>query len=348
MYDASPLVYFRSDSGVYPNRINTLVCLYCEAAIEVRSAQDMSKGKDNKHMQADRASETAIISAVMRSAHPLLDEAPWIFVDDMGASFGGLKDQAALRAWLSSYEEQLIAISGPALAKVFMRTGRLCGAFRARVAEDVLAEAMRRGVSQYVLLGAGFDSFAYCRHDPTSGLRVYEVDHPATQREKIARLRQLGASIPASTTFVTMDFLKDELLDTLCKHGFQREQPAVFCWLGVTWYLSDESIDRVLRDVASAAPGSELVVDYILTDRFLDDEQRDLLRTLERMASSFGEPGGNCFDPARMAERLKAHNFSVLMDIGAEAGNARYLGGRSDGLRIPEFLHVTSARVAPP
>jgi O-methyltransferase involved in polyketide biosynthesis len=122
----------------------------------------------------------------------------------------------------------------------------------------------------------------------------------------------------------------------------------VFCWLGVTWYLSDEDIDRVLRDVASAAPGSELVLDYILDERLLDDRQRHLLKTLERMATGFGEPGGNCFDPARMAARLHAHNFTSLVDIGAEEGNARYLGPRSDGLRIPDFIHVLSARVAPP
>jgi methyltransferase (TIGR00027 family) len=299
-------------------------------------------------MQAGRASETAISSAAMRAAHPLLDQAPWIFVDEMAMTLSGLKDQAALRDWLVSQEELITELAGPAVAKTFMRTGRLCCSFRARFAEDVLAEAMQRGVSQYVLLGAGYDSFAYCRHDPASGLRVYEVDHPATQQDKIARLRQMGASIPASTTFVAVDFTQDVLLDALCKHGFERDQPAVFCWLGVTWYLSDETIDRVLRDVASAAPGSQLVLDYILSERLLDDEQRQLLKALERLASSFGEPGENCFDPSRMAAHLKAHNFSSLLDIGAAEGNARYVGTRSDGLLIPEFLHVTTARVAPP
>jgi methyltransferase (TIGR00027 family) len=299
-------------------------------------------------MQSGRASETAMISAVMRAAHRLLDEAPWIFVDDMAMALNGLKNEAELRAKLVSVEEQVTAFGGSTVAKTFIYASRLGLALRARFAEDVLADAMRRGVSQYVLLGAGFDSFAYCRHDPTSGLRVYEVDHPATQREKVARLQQLGVSIPVSTTFVSMDFAHDRLLDALCSHGFQREQPAVFCWLGVTWYLPDEAIDRVLRDVAGAAPGSELVLDYILPERLLEDEQRQLLKTLERMAVSFGEPAGNSFDPPRMAARLKAHNFSSLMDIGAEEGNARYLGGRSDGLRIPEFLHVLRARVAPP
>jgi methyltransferase (TIGR00027 family) len=298
-------------------------------------------------MQTDRASETAMICAAMRAAHPMLDEAPWIFVDEMAIALSGLQDQAALRAKLASHEEYLTAFSGPETAKAFMRTGKLCGALRARFAEDVLADAMRRGVSQYVLLGAGFDSYAYCRHDPTSGLRVYEVDHPATQKEKVARLQQLGVSIPASTTFVSMDFTHDRLLETLCGHGFQPGQPAVFCWLGVTWYLSDEAIDSVLRDIASAAPGSELVLDYILAEHLLPDEQRQLLKVLEGMASSYGEPGGNCFTPERMAARLKAHNFSSLIDIGAEEGNARYLGRRSDGLRIPEFVHVLSARVGP-
>jgi methyltransferase (TIGR00027 family) len=299
-------------------------------------------------MQIGRASETAIISAVMRAAHPLLDEAPWIFVDELAMGLNGLKNEAELRAKLVSVEEQLTTFGGPTVAKTFIHASRLGLALRARFAEDVLADAMRRGVSQYVILGAGFDSFAFCRHDPASGLRVYEVDHPDTQQEKIARLQQMGASIPASTTFVSIDFVQDQLLDTLSRHGFDRGQPAVFCWLGVTWYLSDQAIEGVLRDVASAAPGSELVIDYILPEHLLDDEQRQLLKTLERMTFSLGEPGGNCFAPPRMAELLKAHNFSSLIDIGAEEGTARYLGRRSDGLRIPEFLHVTSARVAPP
>lgn len=299
-------------------------------------------------METGRASETATASALVRAAHPLLDEAPWIFVDEMAMGLSGLQDQAALRAKLISQEEQITALAGPAVAKSFMRGARLCCAMRARIAEDVLADAMQRGVFQYVILGAGFDSFAYCRHDPASGLRVYEVDHPDTQREKVARLQQMGVSIPASTTLVPMDFTQDRLLDTLCRHGFERAQPAVFCWLGVTWYLTDETIDGVLREVASAAPGSQLVVDYILPERLLDDEQRQVLKAVELLAGSLGEPGHNCFDPARMAALLKAHNFSSLIDIGAEEGNARYFGRRSDGLRIPEFLHVTSARVAPP
>jgi len=299
-------------------------------------------------MQTGRASETAIICAAMRAAHPVLDEAPWIFFDELAMALSGLKDEAALRAKLASHEEYVTAFGGPATAKAFMRTGKLCGSFRARFAEDVLADAMRRGVSQYVILGAGFDSYAYCRHDPKSGLRVYEVDHPDTQQEKVARLQQMGVTIPASTTFVSIDFTQDRLLDTLCRNGFDRAQPAVFCWLGVTWYLSDQDIDGVLRDIAGAAPGSQLVVDYILAEDLLPDEQRQLLKLLEGMASSYGEPGGNCFSPERMAARLKAHNFSSLVDIGAEEGNARYLGPRNDGLRIPEFLHIASARVAPP
>src|SRR5687767_3625421 len=110
-------------------------------------------------MQTGVASETARISAAMRAAHRLLDDAPWIFVDDMAMALSGFMSKAALRDMLVAQEEQLTALAGPTAAKAFTHTGRLCTALRARFAEDVLADAMRQGVSQYVLLGAGFDSY---------------------------------------------------------------------------------------------------------------------------------------------------------------------------------------------
>ena len=298
-------------------------------------------------MQEGRASKTAEMSAVMRAAHRLLDPAPWILVDEMAMALSGLKDEAALRAELSALEVELARFAEPATAAAWIRSARLSVALRARFAEDVLAQAMQRGVRQYVILGAGFDSFAYCRCDWTSGLSVYEVDHRDTQRVKLERLHRLGIELPAALSFVPIDFQRENIFEALATASFRRDQPAVFCWLGVTLYLSVATIKRTLREIGDAAPGSVLVLDYLKPERLLDDEMRRVLQVTGKMASSYGEPGGTCFDPESIAALLQECGLSDVQDLGADAANARYFPERGDGVRIPELLHVVSARAGP-
>jgi methyltransferase (TIGR00027 family) len=298
-------------------------------------------------MEKGRSSETAMLCAMMRAAHVLQDSEPWIFNDELAAALAGMEDEISLRRALSSFEEELGRFRSAATAQAWMQTSRFSLTMRARYAEDELQAAIARGVSQYVILGAGFDSFAYRRRDLMSAVQVFEVDHPVTQGQKRARLRQLRAEIPQNVAFVPVDFEAEQsILDALREAGYRHHEPAFFTWLGVIWYLADDCIDRTLREVASAADGSEIVLDYLVPESLLDDERRQIVRMAEAAAAARGEQGGRCFEPARMAERLRAAGFVFVEDFGSHEGNARYCANRIDGLRIPELLHVIHARVA--
>jgi len=286
-----------------------------------------------------------MVSALMRAAHPLLDAAPWIFEDPFAAALIGLNTPAAVRAALDSLEQELARTASPALARAWIRTARLSGALRARFFEDELGVAVERGVAQYVILGAGYDSFAYRRPDLHNTLRVFELDHPATQESKQARLRELGVPIPPNVTFVSIDFeTRHSIMDALQANGYRQDKAAYFCWPGVTWYLTDEAIERTLSEVACAASGSELALDYVVPDELLPAEEREVLRMLQIMATTRGEPGGKRFAPADLAQKLTAFGFTHILELGADAANARYCAHRTDGLRIPELLHVLKAR----
>lgn len=317
-------------------------------------------------MQNGRFSETAKISALMRAAHRLLDRPPWIFDDTWAARFAGYGSDTELRAAIDTFQEGLtrfaaVQLATPehaasrsvtsgssalALAAHWIRVSRSGVALRGRYTEDELLKAVRRGVGQYVILGAGLDSFAYRRPRLAASLQVFEVDHPDTQEHKRARLEQLQIQLPAHLTLVPMNFqTQPSIVAALRDTRFDPTRPTFFSFLGVSWYLSDETLDRTLREVASAAIGSEIVLDYLLPEHLLGAEDQTVLRMLSVMAASHGEPGGTCFEPAQMTRRLEELGFTHATDFGADEANARYCGQRSDGLRISELLHLAKASV---
>src|SRR6186713_1283908 len=131
-------------------------------------------------MKNGRSSDTALFSALSRAAHVLFDEKPWIFEDTLASTFGGIGDQGSLLSAWSSLEKDLAERSSPAVAQLWLRSARAAVTARARYVEDEIQSAMERGVAQYVILGAGYDSFAYRRRELAGALRVFEVDYPAT------------------------------------------------------------------------------------------------------------------------------------------------------------------------
>jgi methyltransferase (TIGR00027 family) len=296
-------------------------------------------------VEQGRSSYTAMVSALMRAAHRLVDDAPYIFDDPYAARLIGLADEAALRAALSSFQAELSSRGSPPLADAWIRTARLCGALRDRVADEQLTSALSRGVRQCVILGAGFDSCAYRRTD-LAAVRIFEVDHPATQAQKIARLQELGINTPANLSYVAVDFEAGHAVHAhLLRSGYRPDEPVFFSWLGVIWYMTPGAIDQRLREIAASAPGSEVVFDYVVPQELLPSEGRAVLSVLQEVASNRGEPGRTYFEPAQLAQYLHRLGFEHLVDIGAELGNARYCAQRTDDLRIPEFLHVCSARL---
>jgi methyltransferase (TIGR00027 family) len=296
-------------------------------------------------MEEGRPSATATIAAMMRAAHLVVDDDPKILQDSLALSFSGVENEAALQERLRAIETEIARRSTPEFAQAFLRYNRAGASMRQRYTEDELGKAIERGVGQYVILGAGLDSFAYRHPDLAGILRVFEVDHPATQQWKRARLRELHLNLPSNLTFVPIDFEQQTLAEGLRAGGHQPELPTFFSWLGVTMYLTEEAVFETLRQVASLAPGSEIVFQYVLPESRVNEEGRRLLAIFKAASAARGEPWLSQFEPTMLTARLQALGFTQVWDFGSEEANARYFAGRTDGLCASPTHHLMKARV---
>jgi methyltransferase (TIGR00027 family) len=204
-------------------------------------------------------------------------------------------------------------------------------AVRNRYAEDELAAAVDRGVAQYAILGAGLDTFAYRNVHPD--LRVFEIDHPATQQWKRELLSAAEIPIPPSVTFVPVDFETESLAERLDACGF-RPAPAFFSWLGVTPYLSRAAFDETIRFIAAVPCASGVVFDYAIPPAQMNLAQRFIYGVMAQRVAKAGEPFQLWFDPPQLAAELRAAGFTRIEDLDARAIDARYFAGRRDGLRV--------------
>ena len=268
-------------------------------------------------MHDGQPSKTAFRVALRRAAHQVLDD-PRVFEDPLALAIVGA-DAEALR-------------SDPKSQSRISRALRAFMAVRSRYAEDGLAAAFETGTRQYVVLGAGLDTFAY--RNPFPGLRVFEVDHPATQGWKRNRLEAAGIALPESMTFAPVDFESQTLAEGLAQAGFRADQKAFFSWLGVIPYLTRSAALETLRFVASLPSGSEIVFDYALPPESLDPVRRKAHDALAARVAASGEPFQTFFDPAELTTELRRMGFASFEDLGAEEINGRYFSDRSDGLRI--------------
>jgi len=176
-------------------------------------------------------------------------------------------------------------------------------------------------------------------------LRVFEVDLPATQSWKRARLRAVNIPEPENLTFVPLDFEQQSLASALHAAGLRMQDRAFVSWLGTTQYLTAEAIFNTLREVASLAAGSEIVFQYQIAEDLLDEDNRQLLDVLRAGGRANGEPWLSLFDPRRLAEQVKALGFVDVIDFGPQQARERYFTGRTDGLRPPVLSHFMKARV---
>jgi methyltransferase (TIGR00027 family) len=296
-------------------------------------------------MEEGRPSATAVVAAMMRAAHVLLDDEPKILKDDLALGLSGVRDEAALRAALTALQTELAQRFPLTLVQSLLRYTRAGVTLRSRYTEDELSKAIERGVSQYVILGAGLDSFAYRRRDLARVLRIFEVDHPATQHWKQARLRELGVEFPPHLAFIPLDFERQAVAEALRATGYHPEEPVFFSWLGVTWYLTEETIFQTLRQIATTAPGSEIVFEYPVAEALLDEEEQQILAIIKALGAARGEPVRSVFEPARLVAQVRELGFVRVWDFGPEEANACYFAGRSDGLRFPNIAHLLKAQV---
>ncbi len=262
---------------------------------------------------------SALRVAILRAAHQLLDT-PLIFDDWLALQILGAGEEELLRSDPSRYNTPRL------------RGLRTSLVVRSRLAEDEWARSRQRGVRQYVILGAGLDTFAY-RNQEDDGSRVFEVDLPATQQWKRNCLRVAAIAEPAWLTFVPIDFERSTLAAELKQATFDDSEPAFFSWLGVTMYLEEAAIMSTLRFIASLSPGSGVVFDYGVLPALLSAGERSSIELLSTRAAEQGERWKTCFDPTTFAGELRALSFQEVEDLGPEQLHERFLSGRTDGLR---------------
>jgi methyltransferase (TIGR00027 family) len=281
-------------------------------------------------MEQNQPSRTAQGAAMHRAAHQLIDRPP-IFDDPLALKIIGEEAETELR---EGRDPRAMTTSNGLRAFI---------AARSRFTEDCLTEAVARGVRQYVLLGAGLDTFAY--RAPRKGLRVFEVDHPATQGWKRARLSEVHIAAPDWVTYAPVDFERETIREGLARAGFDFLAPAVFAWLGVVPYLTREAVIATLTFVASLAKGSEIVFDYAETPGKESAEQRAHFQAMADRVAASGEPFRSFFEVDALLRDVKALGFSLVEDLDAAVLNARYFQGRSDGLALRGRGHLLHARV---
>ena len=274
---------------------------------------------------------SALRVAIIRAAHQLLDR-PLVFEDSLALRILGSEEAERLHRDPFRY-------NAPALLSL-----RASLVVRSRLAEDEWARARMRGVRQYVILGAGLDTFAY-RDQPNDGSRIYEVDLPSMQRWKRERLRTTGIREPASVTFVPTDFESSTLADALANAGFYRNEPAFFAWLGVTMYLEQSAFLSTIQFIGSLAAGSGVVFDYAISPELLSARERRGREIFASRGAEYGEPWKLFFAPSDLAQTLHSIGFNEVQDFGPDALQERYLAGRTDGLRKSGGSHLVYAKV---
>lgn len=270
-----------------------------------------------QRMEKGRASKTALRVAIRRAAHQLMDQPPV------------LNDPIVVRLVGEGFARDMER----AQHKV-ARDFRAFMAVRSRFVEDRLAEAVARGLTQYVVLGAGLDTFAW--RNPFAGLRVFEVDFPATQEWKRGMLEEAGLAHPAGLTFVSLDFEHKALAAGLAEAGFDAGRAAFFGWLGVVPYLTREAFRATLGDIARLPAGTGVGFDYGLSAEALGPLRRLALKALSERVASAGEPFRLLLTPEELERELRQIGFERIEQWDCGQLNALYFSERSDGLKLSE------------
>jgi len=278
-------------------------------------------------MLEDQFSRTAMGAALLRAAHQTLEKGA-IFQDPFACAILGLTAEEAAAA---------------APDDEGGRRMRLFIALRARFAEGRLAAAVGRGVGQAVVLGAGLDTFGLRNPFAGQGLRVFEVDHPDTQKWKRQRLAEMDVALPAALAFVPVDFTRDDLMERLSASGFDVRKPAFFMWLGVTPYLSSETTFATLAAI-TRIPGAEVAFDYTEPLERREGEARDFHDALLERVAAVGEPIIGALDPRELADRLAAAGMTEQEDLGMNEIRRRFFNAPPDDVRRTAAGHLFWAR----
>ena len=288
-------------------------------------------------MKENQASFTAMMVAYMRAYHSM-HENPKIFDDFLAYDLIPEENRTLIEQHLTSEDKQLNNFEETEscfdhkIISEFLIQGINNVANRQRYAEDNLEEAIYQGVKQYVILGAGMDTFAFRRPDILENLEVFEVDHPATQEFKLNRLAELGWKHPAKLHFIPIDFTKESLITALTSSSsYDPKVKSFFSWLGVINFLTREEAFATLRSITEIAPvGSMIVLDYMDTDALIPEKMLPNMSEFMEFLRKIDEPIMTGYDPKKLAQDFALLGFRLKENLSQADIKERYLQERTD------------------
>jgi methyltransferase (TIGR00027 family) len=275
-------------------------------------------------MADNKASFTALATAYMRAAHQLLEAKPLLFDDPVALPLLGPEALKNIQDTVKHYQTPEI---------IALRTRII---LRSRFTEDRLASAFSRGIRQYIVLGAGFDTFALRQPSWAKELKIVEVDHAGTQSLKRSYIDAARLTIPENVSFADINFEDESLHEGLRRYNVSMDKPAFFSWLGVMMYLKEDAIDAVLHSVAMFPAGSEIVLTFVRP-------QGESPSIIAQSVTNLGEPWLSHFEPDEIEEKLYSAGFSKVEFLTPAEAGTRYFRSRPRDLPVPEQTNILSA-----
>jgi methyltransferase (TIGR00027 family) len=312
-------------------------------------------------VKENQASFTSMVVAYIRAYHSIHDTNK-IFDDFLAYELIPEEKRALIEQYLSWWNEQLndtenakLRSDSTTTSSSLMQVNNIINEqkwaaqlfSRARYAEDALKKTIKQGVKQYVILGAGLDTFAFRKPEMMKHLEVFEVDHPATQEFKLHRLAELEWEHPAKLHFIPIDFTKESLVTALTSSSsYDPKVKTFFNWLGVTYFLTRDEIFTTLRSITEIAPADSIIVfDYFDNNAFIPEKSSPQMQKSLEYLRKIGEPMITGFDPSTLREELASLGFSLQENLSPEDIEKRYFKGRADGYHAYEYGHFACAVV---
>lgn len=302
-------------------------------------------------MEENRASITSTVTAYSRAYHSKYDH-PKIFDDFIAIRLFSKEELEFLEYNLAESAKFI----DPGLAeacsdqacrlKLAMKFNAPTTLSRSRYTEDIVEEAIHQGMRQYVILGAGLDTFAFRRPDLAGKIKIFEVDHPATQAQKKDRLSNAGLVPAPQHYFIPVDLAQTSLAEALEASAFNRSEPVIFSWLGVTFYLSYEVVMNTFKAIAGiSAPGSIVVFDFMDREAFVPGKASMHSKKIREIVKNAGEPMKMGFDVETLGSVLEEAGFQLREILTPGEIQKRYFQGRTDGYHAAEHIHFAYAAV---
>jgi methyltransferase (TIGR00027 family) len=279
-------------------------------------------------MQDQTASRTALVTAYLRAAHQILDAKPLILNDPVAVILLGPDAEKRILDTVDKFMSPEV------------KALRSHVVLRSRYAEDRLKSSMERGVSQYIIVGAGFDTFAIRQPPWAARLRIIEVDHADTQHLKRTKISDARILVPSNVVFAEINFENESLEEGLIRNGVRSDEPTFFSWLGVTQYLTKQAIDSTLKCMAKYPSGSEAVITF----RQEPSAQSSASSQLADLVSKLGEPFMSYFTPENFKHKLLETGFGKV-EFLTSAVSAKYFHGGGNALPNPKRISIASAIV---